>query len=267
MAHIEPDELAVLALEGQEPDAAVRDHLDGCAECLAEYEAYAHTAALGRGGVPEHGDDLPSSAVWAGIHSELGLAPALVADPLSAEVRTAPAPEAAVPASAPAPTPAPTPTPTPRRGGGSGAKWWTFALAAAIVGILAGVAIGFGIASTGSPPAQTVLARAALEPFPGWDASGEALVEEDPDGTRSIVVDLDAPVPSGSVREVWLIRSDASGLVSLGLLDGTSGRFVVPSDVDLGEFPIVDVSAEPLDGEPAHSGDSIVRGELHEDET
>ena len=255
MAHIEPDELAVLALEGQEPDAAVRDHLDGCAECLAEYEAYAHTAALGRGGVPEHGDDLPSSAVWAGIHSELGLAPALVADPLSEEVRAVRESEATAPA------------PTPRRGGGSGAKWWTFALAAAVVGILAGVAIGFGIARTGSPPPQTVLARAALEPFPGWDASGEALVEEDPDGSRTIVVDLDAPVPSGSVREVWLIRSDASGLVSLGLLDGTSGRFVVPSGVDLGEFPIVDVSAEPLDGEPAHSGDSIVRGELHEDET
>ena len=46
MGHIEPDELAVLALDGREPDAAVRDHIDGCAVCLAEYEAYAHTAAL-----------------------------------------------------------------------------------------------------------------------------------------------------------------------------------------------------------------------------
>jgi hypothetical protein len=64
------------------------------------------------------------------------------------------------------------------------------------------------------------------------------------------------------VREVWLIRSDASGLVSLGLLDGPSGRFTVPSGIDLADYPIVDVSAEPVDGEPAHSGDSIVRGEL-----
>lgn len=261
MGHIEPDELAVLAIEGQEPDAAVRDHLDACAECLAEYEAYAHTAALGRGGVPDQGDDLPSSAVWGGIHAELGLDRALAADPLAGEAQVRPVPAVAV-----RPEP-PGPAPSPRGGGGTRAKWWTFALAAAVVGILAGVALGFGIARTGSPPPQTVLARAALEPFPGWESSGEALVEEDADGARSIVVDLDAPVPSGSVREVWLIRSDASGLVSLGLLEGTSGRFVVPSGVDLGEFPIVDVSAEPLDGEPAHSGDSIVRGELQEDET
>ncbi len=177
----------------------------------------------------------------AGIHAELGLDPALRADPL---------------------TEAPSP-PAPKRS--SPARWWTFALAAAVVGVLAGVGIGFGIAQTAPPPSQTVLARAALEPFPGWEASGEALVEEDADGARSIVVDVDSPVPSGAVREVWLIRSDASGLVSLGLLDGASGRFTVPSGIDLGEYPIVDVSAEPLDGEPAHSGDSIVRGELHED--
>ena len=71
-------------------------------------------------------------------------------------------------------------------------------------------------------------------------------------------------VPAGDVREVWLIRSDASGLVSLGLLEGDSGRFVVPDGIDLDEFTLVDVSAEPVDGDPAHSGDSIVRGELSE---
>ena len=84
---------------------------------------------------------------------------------------------------------------------------------------------------------------------------------------RSLVVDLDAEVPATDVREVWLIRSDASGLVSLGLLEGASGRFVVPDGIDLDEFTLVDVSAEPVDGDPAHSGDSIVRGELPEDLT
>lgn len=255
MGHIEPDELAVLALEGREPDAAVRDHLAECAECRAEYEAFARTAALGRGGAWGHDGELPSTSVWAGIHAELGLDPAVAADPLAGAV----SPEAQAPARAPETGGS---APTPPRGGGG---WWTFALAAAVVGVLAGVGIGFGIARTASPPPQTVLARAALEPFPGWEASGEALVEEDADGIRSIVVDVDSPLPSGSVREVWLIRSDASGLVSLGLLDGASGRFTVPNGIDLVEYPIVDVSAEPLDGQPAHSGDSIVRGELHED--
>jgi anti-sigma-K factor RskA len=64
------------------------------------------------------------------------------------------------------------------------------------------------------------------------------------------------------LREVWLLRADASGLVSLGLLDGATGRFSIPAGIDLAEFPVVDVSAEPADGNPGHSGDSIVRGTL-----
>ena len=32
--------------------------------------------------------------------------------------------------------------------------------------------------------------------------------------------------------------------------------------VDLDEYSIVDISVEPIDGDPAHSGDSIVRGQL-----
>ena len=34
------------------------------------------------------------------------------------------------------------------------------------------------------------------------------------------------------------------------------------ADIDLAEFVLVDISAEPEDGAPEHSGDSIVRGEL-----
>ncbi|WP_203230682.1 anti-sigma factor, partial [Agromyces humi] len=143
-------------------------------------------------------------------------------------------------------------------------RWWPVAAAAAAVGIVAGIAIGVGASGGfGSRPAsQTIVATASLDAFPGWSATGSAQLEEGDDGVRSIVVDLDAEVPATDVREVWLIRSDASGLVSLGLLEGASGRFVVPDGIDLDEFTLVDVSAEPVDGDPAHSGDSIVRGEL-----
>ena len=61
---------------------------------------------------------------------------------------------------------------------------------------------------------------------------------------------------------MWLLKPDVSGLVSLGMLDGTTGEFAVPAGLDLAEFPVVDVSDEPLDGEPAHSGVSVVRGAL-----
>lgn len=61
-------------------------------------------------------------------------------------------------------------------------------------------------------------------------------------------------------QEVWLIAPDLSRLVSLGILTADSGTFPLPAGLDLAEFPIVDVSDEPLDGNPAHSSVSIVRG-------
>ena len=188
MDHIEPDELAVLALDGHEPDGAVRAHLDGCAECLAEYDGLVRTVALGRGGAPADELEAPPSAVWAGIHAELGLAPALAADPLAPERRAEePAPEDPRAEEAARPV---VELAARRR------SWWPVAAAAAVVGILVGVGIGVAIGGLGgdgapSPSPEVVLARADLAAFPGWgDATGHASVEEDADGVRSIVVDL-----------------------------------------------------------------------------
>jgi hypothetical protein len=64
------------------------------------------------------------------------------------------------------------------------------------------------------------------------------------------------------VREVWLISSDLTKLVSVGLLATDEGTFALPKDIDLSEYTVVDVSSEPLDGNPGHSSDSIVRGAL-----
>jgi hypothetical protein len=278
MDHIEPEELAVLALDGREPDEAVRAHLDGCPDCLAEYDTLVRTVAFGRG-TPDDAFEAPPSSVWTAIHSELGLAPELAADPAPGRtpVALAEAPAPAAPSAQPmersdhvAPRRRPR-RPSLASDGPDGTRrrsaWLPIAAAAAAGGILAGIGLGWllGAAGTGSDPAEpdpAVLASAELDAFPGWDdAVGSATVEE-VDGTRTVVVDLEAAVPAGEVREVWLIRSDASGLVSLGLLEGASGRFVVPEGIDLDEFALVDVSAEPVDGDPAHSGDSIVRGEL-----
>lgn len=76
------------------------------------------------------------------------------------------------------------------------------------------------------------------------------------------MIDLDAPTSADGYREVWLIASDLSGLVSLGVLQGQEGRFDIPAGLDLEKFSLVDVSEEHFDGDPAHSGDSIVRGPL-----
>lgn len=50
-------------------------------------------------------------------------------------------------------------------------------------------------------------------------------------------------------------------MVSLGP-SRPDGRYAVPSGVDAGRFPVVDVSLEPPDGDPTHSGTSVLRGTL-----
>jgi anti-sigma-K factor RskA len=78
-----------------------------------------------------------------------------------------------------------------------------------------------------------------------------------------LTVTVDAPTSGADgFREVWLIDSEVRGMVSLGPLEGGTGQFVIPAGVDVGQFPIVDVSLEPVDGVPTHSGNSIVRGTL-----
>ncbi|KGM11652.1 transmembrane anti-sigma factor, partial [Cellulomonas bogoriensis 69B4 = DSM 16987] len=125
--------------------------------------------------------------------------------------------------------------------GGVGGAWWA------------------GTAGETAPP---VVAQAELEPLPGWDATAQARVHEADDGTRELVLVLEGGETDGAFREVWLIDRDVTRLVSLGILEGSEGSFTVPTDLDLSDFAVVDVSAEPPDGDPAHSGDSIVRGLL-----
>jgi len=112
-------------------------------------------------------------------------------------------------------------------------------------------------------PTVVTVAVATLDALPDHPGvTGTADVEADRDGARTLVVTLDGVPTSGSFREVWLIRSDTTALISLGILTSGRGTFAIPDDVDLRQYDLVDISAEPLDGNPAHSGDSIVRGTL-----
>ncbi|GAB3604867.1 hypothetical protein GCM10027413_02760 [Conyzicola nivalis] len=133
------------------------------------------------------------------------------------------------------------------------------AAAAAVVLIAGGAATWWAL----RPVPNTVLASAALASFPNWPtADGEAVLEQHPDGSKTVTVTVQAPTEDGAFREAWLIRSDATDLVSLGVVRGSSATFDVPAGVDITQFDLVDVSQEADDGNPAHSGDSIVRGQL-----
>ena len=138
---------------------------------------------------------------------------------------------------------------------------------APLIGVAAAAALIVGAALTwnaASPRlSEQILASADLEALPQWtDSTGSAELTQTSTGERVLRVSLETGATGDGVREVWLLTEAVDGLISLGLLNGTEGEFIVPDSVDLERFSIVDVSQEPLDGDPTHSGDSIVRGPL-----
>ena len=256
MDHVDPDVLALIALG--EPDPVAEAHLAVCERCAEEVTALQHVVAAGRATGPDDALVAPPARVWAAIESELGLATATPPPTATGVPPVSPAAPVADTATQDGPAAA-TVVPLRRR------RTPAWIASAAAAGVVIGGLGGAWIVGRDSDPAPAVVARAELEALPGWDAVGHAEIEEDADGRRVLVLTVDETGGAGDtdgLREVWLLKEDVSGLVSLGLLDGEEGRFLVPAGVNLSEYPVVDVSREPTDGDPAHSGDSVVRGVL-----
>ena len=238
MQHLDPDVLALLALGEHVASPADRAHLLTCAACALESDDLSRAAVVGRSTI-DVGDLLtPNDRVWARISEEVG---AGYAGATSTPAVSAKAPSPVVAISS-------------RR------RWVPVLAIAASAGLLTGVGT---LSWNMMQPAPTVtLATAALDAFPNWqDAAGQAVLETRADGARVLQLDIRATGGTG-FREVWLLNDDATELVSLGVVRGQTGTFVVPDGLDIARFNNVDVSAEPFDGNPAHSSDSIVRGQL-----
>ena len=257
MPHIDPERLALFALGEPVATPAESEHLADCAACVDDLAALRHVAVAGRASIDIGELETPPDSVWARISEELSLGSTRVgADAAPASpVATMPRP-AAPSADEPAPTVPASAGAAPRRSVAAR----IFALAASLV-LVAGV--GLGVWAVNQRVAETEIAEATLSPFPDHPtAEGTAVVEEQADGSLAVRVALDADAAPDTYREVWLITADASALVSLGVLEGTEQTFEVPAGIDLHDYVLVDVSQEPNDGDEAHSGDSIVRGEL-----
>jgi anti-sigma-K factor RskA len=276
MPHLDPEELSLLALYGKWEDADSREHLAVCPACASDYAALRRTVDAVKTSPDTSSLSTPGPQVWAGIHRELGLSPTLQADPLTPVGQQAAPPAddtaqaawthggAAQPATPEAARQGPVPPSDagharvyPRRN----RAWWqrtgTWMAAAAAAAL---VAVG-GIWALNRPPQPQPLAEAQLTPLAEFSATGSARVVETQDGARTLEVTLDKDEAQG-YQEVWLIAPDLSRLVSLGVMNSDSGTFQVPAGLELAEYPIVDVSDEPVDGNPAHSSVSIVRGTL-----
>jgi hypothetical protein len=129
--------------------------------------------------------------------------------------------------------------------------------AAAAIAVVVGVA---GVVLRDDPGATTE--QVELAGLPDFaDVTGSATLVIDGED-RSLGVDLSTvDLPAGSHLELWLLDPSVEQLVSLGPLTGDTPH-AIPPEVDLSVTPVVDVSVEPDDGNPAHSGVSVVRGQI-----
>jgi hypothetical protein len=233
--HVHPDDLALLAL-GEHPEDVDQAHLAGCASCRDEVEQLRTIVAGARSVTADDTPVAPPSQVWDAVAAELGLGRDRSA---SADTDEA----AAV-----------VPLARPRR------RTALLVAAAAVVGLLVGSVVT-GLVVAGGDDEGGVVASADLSALPEHQGSGAVEVVGTGD-RRELRLDVTGLTTGDGFYEVWLLDADGKRLVSLGLLDGSTASFPLPPQVDLADFPVVDVSLEPADGNPAHSGDSIVRGTL-----
>lgn len=149
-------------------------------------------------------------------------------------------------------------------------RWFTspavLAAAAATV-LLVGIA-GYTLLGRNSDPAVEELASAVLsdEGLPvATDETATARVVCEGDDACFVEVELTGLPDIGGTGdadlELWVINGDVTDMHSLGVVT-SSGRYKLPADVTPEDFPIVDISVEPRDGVPTHSGQSVLRGTL-----
>lgn len=265
--HTDPEIVALHALG--ERGAATPDqiaHLESCAACRDECTSLREIADLARTVSDHLTIETPPPAVWDRIRAELGLAADLtsgsVPPPWAADsgqrgrahlgvVRPA-ADDSGSVADEPA--------------AGSASSWTGRRLATlALVAVLA-LIVGIGgtlLLQSWTAPRDTVLTTTELAALPNWAGStGEAELEVDPEGRRWLVVRVDPVRPVDGFEQVWLINTDVTAMLQVGLLSYSGQRFLLPDEVDVSRYPVVDVSDEPATDDGAHSGNSIVRGTL-----
>jgi hypothetical protein len=239
--HCTPDHLALAAL-GEPLPAEDATHLASCAACTAEVASLRRAVdavavpqfAAPRESVP------PPPHVWAAVAAATGVS-AVPAAPVAEE--STPTARADV---------------VPLR---SRRRPLLLVAASVVLGAVVGagaVAVLRGGDGQDLRPVET----AALDPLAGNEASGTAEVVVRPDGSRALEVRLDAPAPSDAYYEVWLAEPSITEMLPVGIARSGTQTFELPDDLDLGEFTIVDVSLEPLDGDPQHSSVSVARGQL-----
>jgi anti-sigma-K factor RskA len=139
---------------------------------------------------------------------------------------------------------------------------------AAVLGIFA-AGLGVGLLSgsdDSAAPIDATVAQTNLAPVGDVDpaATGQAAVKKDGALIRLKISGLKVN-GENDFYEAWLM-DPKNGFISLGTFRvGSDGSTTLdlPVPVATDEFPVVDISLQPINGKPTHSGVSVLRGTLN----
>lgn len=241
MTHVDLDDLADLVLDPDATPDSVRRHVESCAACTDRLDALLDVRRLASG------EPLvaPPARVRERVLAQVGeTTEDAGVRPVPLQVASS-GPEVA----------------RPRRR----VPVWAAGLAAGVA-LVAGLGLGRMTLADPAPPEgnapEAVVAAADLTALDSTAGRGVARVIKSDD---SIILRVQASKLGNEAgfHEVWLINVDGKRMVSLGVLpDGDAGEFQVPRGLLDEGYRIVDISVEPDDGDPTHSGVSLARGEL-----
>lgn len=230
----DPDDLVIRAALGEALDEHEREWLANDPALQAEVAEFAEIVAVASN--PPEGEAPPLDHLWAGIAAEAFGGPQQEdegADDRSGRGRVVPL--------------------------RSRVRWAPLAA----VGAAAAALVAVVLVTIGPPSADpTPVAAASLEPLGEVQVdpvAAEFVVE---DGSHRLHVDLSTlPDTTEGFYELWLLDPGDGRMVSLGPAR-SDGTYALPEGVAVDEYPAVDVSVEPHDGDPTHSGASVLRGSV-----
>ncbi|MFI9155508.1 anti-sigma factor domain-containing protein [Streptomyces sp. NPDC053367] len=242
--HLDPYELTGLALEtGPRPTARQSRHLDRCAQCRSELDALRQVVRVAREVSTADLPTPPPDRVWDAIVAEL--------HPGTGPVRHDPGPR----------------PPADERSRGGQRRLRRPAVLLAAASLAAGAALGSAVTRWGLDDHAAAAAAgpsASLAPLSAARAAGTVrVVDGDSADRREVTLAVTGLPRTDGYYEVWLMDRSHTRLIAVGVLgpDGTA-TLPLPAGIDLAGYPLIDVSAQRDNGDPAHSGKSVVRGSL-----
>ena len=121
--------------------------------------------------------------------------------------------------------------------------------------------VGVALVSRDDVEPDAVAAIAGKDDFAAVSGTAELFPE---DGSESrLVLHLASvpPAPTGHHYEVWVLPEGSETMESVGRVAPSGGEAELEVEVPgTGPFAAVDVSVEPDDGDPGHSGTSLAGG-------